>query len=187
MESKLLYGLVCGCLTVAEKRRLDGFQARCLRQVLGIQPAFFSRVSNSTVRSRARQSSATALLEKQQLELLGRVLRAPVTTPLHTAALVPGTETPVTSFYIRRRGRPRKEWVPTAIQRAHQMNNTHHVGAGYPNPAPLHSAIMPFISFSCAFVFAFCFFFNAKLPAQSSDFRKQSWIFHGLPISLRMT
>ena len=37
---QLMYGLSSAWLTVAEKRRLDGFQARCLRKVLRIAPAF---------------------------------------------------------------------------------------------------------------------------------------------------
>ena len=36
IESKLLYGLQTAWLSVVERRRLDGFQARCLRQVLWI-------------------------------------------------------------------------------------------------------------------------------------------------------
>ena len=124
VESKLLYGLSSCCLTVAEQRRLDGFQARCLRLVLRIRPAYYSRVSNKIVLQRAGHTSASSLLEQQQLAMLGKVLRAPRSSLLHTTAVVPGTITPSTSFYIRRRGRPRKEWVPTVLRLAHQKNNT---------------------------------------------------------------
>ena len=124
IETKLLYGLSCSCLTVAEQRRVDGFQARCLRQVLGIQSAFLSRVSNKSVLSRARHVSATELIANQQLMMLGKVLRSPLDSMMHKSALVPGTLTSATAFYIRRRGRPRKEWVPTVLHTAHQRNNT---------------------------------------------------------------
>ena len=42
VESRLLYGLSSLCLTVAQKRKLDGFQCRCLRSIFGIKPAFIS-------------------------------------------------------------------------------------------------------------------------------------------------
>ena len=113
VESKLLYGLLTCSLTVAELRRLDGFQAKCLRQVLRIQPSFYSRISSKTVLIKAGSKSASELLAQQQLVMLGRVLRSPQTSALHKSALVPGTLVPATSFYIRRRGRPRKEWAPT--------------------------------------------------------------------------
>jgi hypothetical protein len=35
IETKLLYGLSCCCLSVAQQRRLNGFQAKCLRKIVG--------------------------------------------------------------------------------------------------------------------------------------------------------
>ena len=49
IESKLMYSLSCLGLSSADRRRLDGFQNRCLRGILGIPPAFISRVSNMEV------------------------------------------------------------------------------------------------------------------------------------------
>ena len=120
----MLYGLLACSLNVAELRRLDGFQAKCIRQVLRIQPSFYSRVSNSKVLERAGSARASELLARQQLLMLGRVLRAPQASALHKCTVVPGTLLPATSFYIRRRGRPRKEWAPTVLQAAHAKNNT---------------------------------------------------------------
>ena len=122
IESKLLYGLACCCFTVAEERQLNGFQARCIRQILRIKPSFYSRVSNKSVLLKAEHLPATELLRQQQLKLLGKVLRAPLLSPLHKAAMIPGTDQPITSFYVRRRGRPRKEWVSTVMKTAHQRN-----------------------------------------------------------------
>ena len=45
--SKLLYGLHTTWLNVTERRRLDGFHTRCLRRILGISAAYYSRVSNT--------------------------------------------------------------------------------------------------------------------------------------------
>ena len=42
--SKLLYGLSSVCLVDAQRRRLDGFHARCLRKLLRIPAAFVSRI-----------------------------------------------------------------------------------------------------------------------------------------------
>ena len=62
VESKLLYSLSAACLTVADRRRLDGFQARCLRQLLRIKPPYYSRVSNLEVLRRSGHKAASKLL-----------------------------------------------------------------------------------------------------------------------------
>ena len=54
--SKLEYGLFTANLFNAELRRINGFQARCLRGILGVAPAYHSRVSNATVLNRAQQT-----------------------------------------------------------------------------------------------------------------------------------
>jgi len=118
--TKLLYGLAACCFTVAQQRRLDGFQAKCIRQALGIAPSFISRISNAEVLRRAGARKASELLTEQQLVLLGKVLRSPQTSALHTSTLIPGTLQPATSKYVRRRGRPRKEWVATVMPEAYR-------------------------------------------------------------------
>ena len=115
IESKLFYGLGTGCFTVAEMRRLDGFQARCLRIILKIPASFLSCVSNATVRQRAQSGVAPQQLVKRQLVLLGKVMRAPQDNPMQGVSFVPGTFHPATSRYVRRIGRPCKEWIPQAV------------------------------------------------------------------------
>ena len=73
---------------------------------------------------RAEHMTASASLTEQQLTILGRVLRAPLETHLHQASLIPGTLQPATSRYVRRVGRPRKEWVPEVLQEAYRRNTT---------------------------------------------------------------
>jgi len=124
IESKLLYGLACCVLIKAEKRRLDGFQARCIRQLMGIKPAYYSRVSNKTVLDRAGHVTASSLLAQQQLMMLGRILRAPLGSALRTSALVDHTLRPTTAQYVRRVGRPRLEWIPLMLQEAHARNTS---------------------------------------------------------------
>ena len=52
--TKLLYGLSSAWLNVREIRWLNGFYCRCLRVILKVPPAYFSRVSNAVVLERAR-------------------------------------------------------------------------------------------------------------------------------------
>ena len=117
-ESKLLYSLSTCCFNVAQTRRIHGLQAKAVRQILGIQPAYLSRISNAEVLRRAGILTASEVLAKQQLDQLGMVLRADVESPLHTAAFTPGTMEAATSHFVRRVVRPRKEWIPTVCKKA---------------------------------------------------------------------
>ena len=67
IESKLLYGLSSICLTVAQERKLNGFQNRCLRQIIGVKPAYISRVSNAEVLQKSGHTLATQLLRQHQI------------------------------------------------------------------------------------------------------------------------
>ena len=118
IESKLYYCLSCAVFTKAALRRLDGFQCRCLRKILGIAPAFVSRVSNAEVLRRSLHEAASAQLLKRQLLLLGRVVRAPDHNPMKVASFIPNTMEPATNRYVRRVGRPRFEWVPQVLKEA---------------------------------------------------------------------
>ena len=60
---------------------------------------------------------STTLLERQLL-LLGRVLMADSDSPLKTASFISGTWQPATDRFVRRVGRPRKEWVPAVLGEA---------------------------------------------------------------------
>ena len=115
IEPKLLYSLSCLCLSAADRRRLDGFQNRCLRSILGIPSAFISRISNAETTRRADCCANTDLLLQHQFLLFGRAFRCSHDHPLRTAAFIPGSFQPATSAFVRRVGRPRREWV-TAIR-----------------------------------------------------------------------
>ena len=124
VESKLLYSLSCACFRKADLRRLDGFQARCLRKIWGIKPAFVSRVSNVRVLAATGHTKASDLLVQRQLVLFGKALRAPVGSPLRSASFIASTWQPVTGQYVRRVGRPRKEWITTVMSEACQRFGT---------------------------------------------------------------
>ena len=121
IESKLYYCLPCAVFTKASTRRLDGFQCRCLRKILGISPAFVSRVSNAEVLRESGQEPASSQLLRRQLLLLGRAARAPDANPLKSASFIPGTLEPATNRYVRRVGRPRLEWVPQVLREAYRI------------------------------------------------------------------
>ena len=116
--SKLTYGLATTWLNVAERRRLNGFHCRCLREIWGIAPAFLSRVSNARVLQLTQQSPLTQTLAKQQLLLLGKAARAPEGSLFRTSTFCPRTLTPATNRYVRKVGRPRSEWVPHVYRMA---------------------------------------------------------------------
>ena len=124
IESRLMYGLSTACFCKAELRRLNGFQARCLRTIMGIAPAFISRVSNETVLRCAHYEQASAKLSRQQLLLLGKILRSPLNTPLQEVSFIPGTLQPATDRYVRRVGRPCREWIPLTLRHAFQVTGT---------------------------------------------------------------
>ena len=109
--SRLLYGLGSAWLNVADARRLNGFHCRCLRVILRVKPAYFSRVSNKTILEQSGQKPLDRQLLKHQLLLYGRVARSPDTDPLRNLTFVPGGLEPATARYIRRVGRPRNEWA----------------------------------------------------------------------------
>ena len=75
--------------------------------------------------NKAGSTRASVLHARQQLLMLGKVLRAPHASPLLKSTVVPGTLLPATSFNVRRQeGRPRKEWAPTVLQAAPAKNTT---------------------------------------------------------------
>ena len=55
ISSKLLYGLESASLTNAEYERLDSFQIKALREILGIKHSYHSHISNEVVMQRANQ------------------------------------------------------------------------------------------------------------------------------------
>ena len=124
--SRLLYGLSTAWLNAAELRRLQGFHCRCLRRILGIAPAYFSRVSNLKVLQEAGEVPLGRQLLQSQLILYGRVVRAPDTDPIRKLTFIGGTTEPATNKYIRRVGRPRNTWAAMLQKETFKMGTEHH-------------------------------------------------------------
>jgi hypothetical protein len=116
--TKLLFSLETAAVTTTTAARLDAFQARCLRRILKIPPAYVSRVSNEEVRLRARTEQVSQLLRRrQQLFYVTLVLKADA-DPVRQRILMPGSVVPRQVAFRRRRGRPRLSWTAQAFQGA---------------------------------------------------------------------
>ena len=109
--SKLRYGTPSAWLLKADFRRLDGFQAACLRRILGIPSALISRVSNKTILQRCKSTELSSIIRKAQLKLRADVLTKPSKRVLRDATFLPGTSVSRTNSYVRRIGRPRQNWA----------------------------------------------------------------------------
>lgn len=105
-----MYGLQTAWLGKVQRRRLNGFQARCLRQIHGILPSFLSHVPNKDVLAAAGATLLSDRLLEQQLKLLGNVARSRSGTPLRDAFFAEGTYELQESGASRGRGRPRHMW-----------------------------------------------------------------------------
>ena len=68
--------------------------------------------------ARSGHTLASNLLDKKQVQLFGNILRVDSERPLKRACFIPNTCVPVTDQYVRRVGRPGKEWVRELVQEA---------------------------------------------------------------------
>ena len=118
VTTQVLYGLNSAWRNKADQRRLNGFQARCLRVLIRVAPSYISRISNKTVLERTAQLPYTRQLLKQQLPLFGKVARANDADVLRKLAFMPGMLEPATNMYVRRVGRQKQEWVTMLKQEA---------------------------------------------------------------------
>ena len=118
--SRLLYGLQALWLRKAQRNQLDAFHARCLRQILRIQPSYWSRVSNQSVFDRLGAPRLTALLLEQQLLFFGKLARRPPECLVRQLVfeLNLGIKS---SDLVRRRGRPNLEWKTELFRIVEEM------------------------------------------------------------------
>ena len=114
--TKLQYGLATMWLVKSQMRRLNGFQARCLRKVLGIPPAFVSRISNAEVLRRAAAEPLSEQILYRQLIIMGKAARAASGSPLRHDTFVDNTLQPQVGRFIRKVGRPRQEWTTEVLK-----------------------------------------------------------------------
>ena len=101
--SILLYGAETWTLTAAQERRLDAFDTKCQRRILGIR--WHDYVSNATLRETTSQPQLSSKVRQARLRLFGHIARTE--PPLETAAL---QREPTLPNWSRPRGRPRHTW-----------------------------------------------------------------------------
>jgi hypothetical protein len=102
------------------RTRLDGFHCRCLRRILRIPAAYYSRVSNQEVWKRAGQECFSEGIARDQLLFLGKILAPNAVPALKQSAFHVGTA-PKTQQFIRKVGRPRQTWVEQTLALATMM------------------------------------------------------------------
>jgi hypothetical protein len=113
--SKLKYGVASAWLSAADLRRLDGFQAACLRKLLKVPPPYISRVSNERIRTMAGQTPLSEQIRHSQLALLKAVLNDPSKSVLRDVAFAKKSDLPLTAIFVRKVGRPRHNWTDQVL------------------------------------------------------------------------
>ncbi|CAH1266860.1 Hypp3601 [Branchiostoma lanceolatum] len=80
----LTYGGETWTLTAAQECRLDAFDTKCQRRILGIR--WYDHISNDILRERSNQPPLSGKLRSARLRLLGHLIRAE--PPLEPASLL---------------------------------------------------------------------------------------------------
>ena len=114
--SKLRYATASSWLLKAELRRLDGFQAQCLRQIFKVPSAYVSRISNKRILEMSKAKQLSCTIQQKQQELLEAVISTPTKQHLCQATFIKGTTVPLTRLYVQRVGRPRQNWADECVK-----------------------------------------------------------------------
>ena len=108
--SVLAYGLSTLPFTTLQRRRMDGFHARCLRRICNFLRAYYSRISNQVVFQNSGVLPFSQQLLQRQFSSFGQVVRSPNGAPLRRNTLGMH-DYPYMAMYVRRRGRPQINWT----------------------------------------------------------------------------
>ena len=125
--SKLMYNLHSLWLSVAETRKIDAFHVKCLRQILKIQPSFYSRISNETVLQRARSRAMSNILLERQLLLMGSLAIRADSDHLKRSIFDTSSQhfQPKSAAGPKRRGRPKISWPNGVFAHAVKAAGSH--------------------------------------------------------------
>ena len=113
--SGLMYGLSSAVLNKASRRRLDGFQAACLRQIMHIPHAYWSRISNLSVLQKAAQKPTSELLQNEQQKYVEELRCRQPSDPVRSSILSPNGPEFRPLPGKRRVGRPRLTWTSLIV------------------------------------------------------------------------
>ena len=109
--SKLTYCFYSVWLRAAELNKLDAFHHKCLRRIAGVQPSFYSRISNQTVRDMLRAKPLRQTILKQQLLYFGEIASRQTGSVTRDTIFLPNSVCLKPLNAKRRRGRPRASWA----------------------------------------------------------------------------
>ena len=115
--SKLRYATASAWLLKAELRRLDGFQAYCLRQILKVPSPYISRVSNKKILELSKAQQLSCTIRYRQQQLFEAVLLSPAKKQLRQATFIKDSTVPLTRRFVQRVGRPRQNWTDECAKR----------------------------------------------------------------------
>ena len=119
--SQLLYCLHTAWLNKAALRKLDGFQARCLRKIPGVPHAYVSRISNLEVLGLAACKAYPKILLYKQLHLIHRIALLTSIDVMKTCVFVEGSFSFKGHDRPRCKGRPKQVWASQVYQLAVQV------------------------------------------------------------------
>ena len=124
IRSKLLYAMETMELTKGQRDRIDAFQMKGHRRILGIPPTHIDRSwTNELVKkevekhTKKKYTTFSAQWEKAKISLLGHVLRADQNDPMHQV-LFEGSAKYPRIVGRRRSGRPRMNWLELTMETA---------------------------------------------------------------------
>ena len=114
-------------LTKAQKKRLDAFNTKALRRIVGVR--WHDCVTNASIHIRTGQPSLTTTIRKLRLSAFGHICRLqPATQAIDILASTPP------SSWIRPRGRPPLRWADQIVKDT-QMSTSDAVIATHDRPS----------------------------------------------------
>ena len=129
IKSKLLYGLETIQLTSNEQSRLDAFQMKGYRRILGITPTYVNRDwTNERVKQELLNShkfyydTFSDTWRNRKVKLLGHIIRSHRYDPLRQVIFEKGTLVPRIE-HTRRVGKPRANWLLETYKDAHTLSS----------------------------------------------------------------
>ena len=111
-------------MNISEQRKLDAFNARCLRKILQIQHSFMSRVSNEAVLEQAGMKNLSKVLLSRQLDLMRNLALRNDSDILRQSVFKQGGFELKLPNGPKKRGRPKRLWAQVMLQHAVQASGS---------------------------------------------------------------
>ena len=109
---KLMCALDGIWLNQCQRRRLDSFHVGCIRRIVKIQHAYYSRISNEDVLKAAHSTPLSLLLLCNHLKSFGRIASLDHNNCVREMIFEPDNSFALKSCsFQRKQGRPRLSWA----------------------------------------------------------------------------